>query len=95
MRADSPLDAVHQQGDVTHRALPVELGESADGCQRGAKLVAGVGDEPSHLLLRSASRFLRCFAAREGALNLRQHAVERNRQFADLGALVALGDTLV
>ena len=48
-----PLDAVHRLGDVLaglQRAHPVQLGVAAHRDQRGAQLVAGVADEPPHLV---------------------------------------------
>ena len=40
------LDPRHRLLHVAGRPLPIQLGESTNGGQRGAQLMAGVGDEP-------------------------------------------------
>ena len=60
------------------RPLPVVLGEAADRGQRGAQLVAGVGDEPAHPLLGARARPARTRSwACEGGLDLGEHRVQR------------------
>ncbi|OJX97473.1 MAG: hypothetical protein BGO96_06115 [Micrococcales bacterium 73-15] len=68
-----------------------ELGVAADRGERGAQLVARVGDERAHLELGGVPRG-------ERALDVPEHPVDRGADHADLGALVgvagrdALGD---
>ena len=52
------LDPAHgvRQLVRAQRALPVQLGVTADGGQRGAQLVRGVGGELAHLLLGAQAR---------------------------------------
>ena len=95
IRARLALDAVHQHLDVARGALAVQLGEPADGRQRRAQLVAGVGDEPAHPVLGRAGLLGRRLRRRDGPLDLREHSVERQRQSADLGARVTLRDAAV
>ena len=86
------LDAAHQAPDVVlraHGALAVELGEAADRGQRRPQLVAGVGDEAAHPVLGAAGLRLGGLLGPEGALDPGEHAVERRRQPADLGPVVA------
>jgi hypothetical protein len=91
------LDPLHQPPDVVvtaHGALPVQLGEAADRGERGAQLVAGVGDEPPHPVLRATRLGLGRLLGAEGALDPGEHPVQRGGQSADLGAVVALGHPL-
>ena len=71
-------------------ALPVQLGEAADRGQRGAQLVAGVGDELPHPHLGPAGRRLGVGPVAERALHLGEHRVQRPAEPADLGPLVPL-----
>ena len=89
------FDARHQHLDVLGRTLPVQLRESADRGQRGAQLVAGVGDEPAHPFLGHAGVVGRGLRRRHRALDLGEHAVERQRQPADLGARITFGHTAI
>ena len=79
------------------RAAPwrYKLGEPADGGQRRAQLVAGVGDEAAHPLLGCAGLFGRRFRRRKRPLDLRQHTVQRQRQATHLGARITLRDTTI
>jgi hypothetical protein len=89
------LDAAQQPrhlGGVGDRALPVQLGEAPDGGERRAQLVAGVGDEAPHLLLRAAGGRLGRLAGAERGLDLLQHAVERQAQPPHLRARVVVVD---
>ncbi len=90
---------------LRHGALPVELGKSADRGQRRAQLVACIGDESAHPVLRAprgglgsahlffgaSRRFLGCGPLSECALDLGEHRVQRTRKLADLGARVGVG----
>ena len=79
--------------DPLHRALEVvgpaggaageELGVGADGGERRAELVRGVGDEPAELALGGLERADRL-------LDVGEHAVQREAEPADLGAVVLL-----
>ena len=89
------LDARHQHLDVAGGALPVQLGEAADRGQRRAQLVAGVGDEAAHPFLGAAGLLGRRLRRRHRALDLREHAVERQRQPAHFGARITLRDTTI
>ncbi len=67
------------------RAHSVELAVPANGGQRGAQLVAGVGDEAAHLALGGRLH-------REGVLDLGEHDVEGVRQTAHLRARTSRRD---
>ena len=72
-------------------ALPVELGEAADRGQRGAQLVAGVGDEPAHPVLGAAGLLPPTPAGRGRRVSIRASIpLSAVGQPADLGAVVAL-----
>ena len=84
------LDAAHGVVDLVgrgQRAHPVQLAVAADGGQRGAQLVRGVGDEPAHPGLGRGPRA-------ERLLDLGEHPVERGAQPADLGVLGRGGHAL-
>lgn len=89
------FDAAHQHLDVAGGALPVQLGEAADRRQRRPQLMAGVGDEPAHPVLGLARLLRRGLRGRQRPLDLGEHAVERQRQPADLGARITLGHSSV
>jgi hypothetical protein len=84
---DAPQDLRELLG-VACGALPEQLGEAADGRQRGPQLVAGVGDEASHAPLGRARLDLGALLRGVGALEPVDHDVEGRRQAADLGARV-------
>ena len=83
--------------DPLHRALEVvgvvggaaaeELGVGADGGERRAQLVRGVGDEAAELRLGGLER-------RHSLLDLLEHLVERQPEPADLGAILCALDAL-
>ena len=80
-------------GQLRHSApLPVVLGEAPDRGQRGSQLMAGIGHELPHPLLRPAGGQLGRGAGRERRLDLGQHGIERPAQPPDLGARIALRD---
>ena len=83
---DQPVELVRR--DVA--ALPVVLGEAPDHAQRGAQLVAGVGDEAAHPLLRLARGRLRLRLGAERRLDLAEHAVQRVAEPADLRTRVGV-----
>ncbi len=98
-----PAQHPRPRGLVRHGALAEQLGEAADRRQRGAQLVAGVGHEPAHAVLRRAGRGLGLALRAVGGLEAVDHAVEGGRQAADLrtrvggrhaAAQVAGGDRL-
>ena len=75
------LDAAHRVGDVVGQFVALalrELGVAADRGQRGAQLVAGVGDELAHPGLAGVPRRQRTGDAVE-------HPVQRGAELADLG----------
>ena len=90
------LDAAEEPGRLrrpTPRgALTVQLGEAADRREGGAQLVAGVGDELPHAVLRRARRALGRLAGADRGLDLREHGVQGARQPAHLGVLRGIGD---
>ena len=80
-------DPVHHLVDLVgaaQRALLVELGVGAQRGERGAQLVAGVGEEPAHLLLAG-------LALVQAGLDPGQHAVQRRAEPAHLAARVVAG----
>ena len=80
-------DPLHHLVDLVgaaQRALLVELGVGAQRGQRGAQLVAGVGEEPAHLLLAG-------LALVQAGLDPGQHAVQRRAEPAHLAARVLRG----
>ena len=72
--------------------MPVELGETAHRGQRGAQLVARIGDEAPHPLLGGARVLLRALLGVEGVFDLAEHGVQRRAEPADLGVVVCDGD---
>jgi hypothetical protein len=83
------FDPRQQHGHIAGGALAVQLSEPANGGQRGAQFVAGVGDEPSHPFLRATSPVGRMLRGRHRLLDLAEHAVERQRKSAHLGTGIA------
>lgn len=80
-------DALQCTADLGGYGAPVQEGEfrvAADGGDRGAQLVAGVGGE-------AAQAFLGSVPAGERVLDVAEHAVEGGRHLADLAARVRLG----
>ena len=80
------LDARQRVGDRRGHRLALatgQLGIPADGGERGAQLVRGVGDELAHPLLALVTRLQR-------ALDVVEHVVEREPDLADLGARVGV-----
>ncbi len=89
------LDAAEEPGRLRGRllgALTVQLGEAADRREGGAQLVAGVGDELPHAVLRRARLALGRLAGADRGLDLREHGVQGARQPAHLGVLRGVGD---
>ena len=89
---DEPAHPVRLLLDAAHRvrqpvrpegALPVQLGVAADGGQRGAELVRGVGGELAHLLLRGQPGI-------ERLLDPVQHRVDGRGQPACLGPVTGV-----
>ena len=70
------LDPAHRVRQLigAERALPVQLGVAADGGQRGAQLVRGVGGELAHLLLRAQPRAERLLDPVEHGVDGRRRA---------------------
>ena len=66
--SDAPHDFLDALGG--HPAHGVELAVAGDGCEGGAQLVGGVGDESFDLLFGGLAGF-------EGLLDLGEHGVER------------------
>src|SRR5712692_5806090 len=62
---------------ISRRAAAQHLGVAADRCERRAELVRRIRDETSQTVLGS-------LALLESRLDLRQHAVEREAEPADL-----------
>ena len=91
---DQPAHPLGLQRDAAHRlvhlraagegALLVELGVGAQRRQRGAQLVAGVGEEPPGELLAG-------LALADGGLDAGEHPVEGRAQPAHLGRRIRAG----
>ena len=84
------LDAAHREREVlgpVGGAAPEQLGVAADGGQRRAQLVRGVGGEAAEALLGRAP-------LGDLALDLGEHAVERDAQAPDLALAIAFLDAL-
>ena len=71
-------------GGTGSRSRRVSSGVPADRRQRGAQLVAGVGDELAHPHLALLPR-------RQGGVDVVEHPVEGRAHLADLGAGVGVG----
>ena len=84
-------DPLHRGGQglgLGQAACAIEVGVAADGGQRRAELVGGVGDEPPEPVLAALHGVERPPVLAERGLDLVQHGVERRAQPADLGAVV-------
>lgn len=79
-----PPEGVPGVGTDLFVAAPGQLGVAADGGERGAQFMAGVGDEPPYPRLALLPR-LQC------AVDVVEHPVQRGADLSDLGVRIALG----